>query len=97
MHVPAFSRASSDPHPACQIFLTQHAGQCPTDMFPSEQADALSSRVRSLIHRTEDQARYDKLRDRMARARTRGGDASTETETTAPDIEEAPQGTTAEK
>jgi len=47
-------------------------------------------------HNVEDQLRYDKLRDRMARARTRGGDTSTETDTTIPDAkegaDEAPQG-----
>ena len=51
-------------------------------------------------HNVEDQLRYDKLRDRMARARTRGGDTSTETETTMPDAkegtDEAPQGKSAE-
>ena len=51
-------------------------------------------------HYVEDQLRYDKLRDRMARARTRGGDTSTETETTMRDAkegtDEAPQGKSAE-
>ncbi len=51
-------------------------------------------------HNVEDQLRYDKLRDRMARARTRGGDTSTETDTTIPDAkegtDEAPQGKSAE-